>query len=168
MLRFAAQSLQSFPLDTFPLPRTSNSAGFGQHTRKIRRIKSGGAGFGQHTQKSRRGKSGGTGFGQHTRKSRQSRRPPFPKMANIPELTGTNLKSRNLLGFDFLNSFLPFFAGTKPPHPQSHLRRRAGRGLRFAMTPSPRARVLGQLQGIKGVFVKIASLRCSIFTKLPP
>ena len=134
MLRFATQSLQSFPLDTFPLPRTSNSAGFGQHTRRSRRGKSGSAGFGQHTRRSRRGKSGGAGFGQHTRRSRrgksdgagfgqhtrkskQSRRPPFPKMANICRTHRNKFKKSKPKGFDFLNSFLPFFAGTSPRTP---------------------------------------------------
>ena len=71
MFRCATQSLQSFPLDTFPLPRRPNGAGFGRRSRRAARGKSGGAGFGQHPRKSRRGKSGGAGFGRRPQRSRR-------------------------------------------------------------------------------------------------
>ena len=51
MFRFATQSLQSFPLDTFPLPRRPNSAGFGRRSRRSRRGKSGSAGFGRRSRR---------------------------------------------------------------------------------------------------------------------
>ena len=71
MFRCADQSLQSFPLDTFPLPRRPNGAGFGRRSRRAARGKSGGAGFSQHPRKSRRGKSGGAGFGRRPQRSRR-------------------------------------------------------------------------------------------------
>ncbi len=71
MFRCATQSLQSFPLDTFPLPRRPNGAGFGRRSRRAARGKSGGAGFSQHPRKSRRGKSGGAGFGRRPQRSRR-------------------------------------------------------------------------------------------------
>ena len=64
-----SQSLQSFPLDTFPLPAEAKQCRFWPSFPESGRGKSGGAGFGQRPRRSGRGKSGGAGFSQRPRRA---------------------------------------------------------------------------------------------------